>query len=263
MINHKQILLTKKTMIQSSQQGYKNFLKTFETLSYKHSYSDTFSNFLDFALYMLTPIKTEEDKEVMQRLENTYTDKKEGQLMAELFLNFTDAADNDGEGFYDVLGDLFMELISHGRNGQFFTPQPVCDMMAAMTYGDDLADGKTVCDPACGSGRMLMAVAKMNRNLTFYGADNDSTCCKMAVLNMVLNTLPGEIAWMNSLSMEHYKSWHIKRILSGTHYVPYLFTTGKNQTGFFDVKEKVIAEIEKKEFAAVIQIQKTEQLSIF
>lgn len=220
-------------MIPTSQDAYKQFLKVFEALSYRHSYSDTFSNFLDFALYMLTPVKTKEDYEIMQRLENTYKDKKEAELMAQLFLCFQDASDNDGHGFHDVLGDLFMELVSHGRNGQFFTPQPICDMMAGVLYGDDLREGKEVCDPACGSGRMLMAMAKMQRNLKFYGADNDATCCKMAVLNMVLNTMPGEVAWMNTLSMEHYKSWHIEKVLMGSHYVPILFSTGKNETSFF------------------------------
>lgn len=253
-------------MLQNSQQAYKSFLKIFEQLSYRHSYSDTFSNFLDFALYMLTTVKTEEDKEIMQRLENTYTDKKEAQLMAELFLNFSDAADNDGQGFHDVLGDLFQELVSHGRNGQFFTPQPVSDMMAAISYGEDLQDGKTVCDPCCGSGRMLLSMAKLNRNLIFYGADNDITCCKMAVLNMVVNTMEGEIAWMNSLSMEHNKSWHIKRILMDTHYVPYLYSTGKNQTGFImpaPIRETVDQGEKVKDFKPAIKIKNVEQLTIF
>lgn len=256
-------------MVQTSQQAYKNFLKVFEQLSYRHSYSDTFSNFLDFALYMLTIEKSPEDIETMKRLESIYTDQKEAQLMAQLFLDFQLASDNDGNGFYDVLGDLFMDLVSHGRNGQFFTPQPVCDMMARMNYGEDLTDGKTVCDPACGSARMLLAMAKQNRNLIFYGADNDITCCKMAVLNMVVNTMQGEIAWMNSLTMEHYKSWHIKRFLNDTHYLPYFFTTGKNETQFIQrairddegpVNEKVQ---EPKVIKSDIKIKPVEQLSIF
>lgn len=255
-------------MEKSSSVAYKDFLKVFEQLSYKNSYSDTFSNFLDFSIYMLTPIKGKEDHEIMQRLENTYKEKKEADQMARLFLDFTIAADNDGEGFHDVLGDLFMDLVSHGRNGQFFTPQPVCDMMAQLNYGNDLKEGMAVCDPACGSGRTLLAMAKLERNLKFYGADNDSTCSKMAVLNMMLNTMQGEIAWMNSLTMEHYKSWHIKRVLVDTHYLPVLVMTGKNETGFIVRKSKVEGEpvtIEPKAPAKEILMisEKPEQLKLF
>jgi type I restriction-modification system DNA methylase subunit len=251
----------------SSAVAYKDFLRVFEQLSYKHSYSDTFSNFLDFSLYMLSPVKTKEDQEVMQRLENTYREKKEAEQMAQLFLDFTIAADNDGEGFSDVLGDLFMDLVSHGRNGQFFTPQPVCDMMAQMNYSSEIKEGMTVCDPACGSGRTLLSMGKLNRNLKFYGADNDITCCKMAVLNMMLNTMQGEIAWMNSLTMEHYKSWHIKRMLMGTHYLPVLVMSGKNETGFVIRKateqEPVKVEVKQVAKEVVMVSDKPEQLKLF
>ncbi|GAC1315123.1 MAG: hypothetical protein NVSMB24_40450 [Mucilaginibacter sp.] len=56
----------------------------------------------------------------------------------------------------------------------------------------------TVYDPACGSRRMLLAAAKSNRHAMFYGADLESTCCKMALINMLFNSLGGEIAHMNS-----------------------------------------------------------------
>lgn len=129
--------------------------------------------------------------------------------MVEMFYTWADACDNGGEGFTDVLGDIFMEFVSHGRNGQFFTPQPICDMIAQMTFGEK-QEGETVNDPACGSGRMLMAAAKINRRLKFYGADNDATCCKMAALNLIVNSMLGEIAYMNTLSLEYYYSFHIK-----------------------------------------------------
>lgn len=214
-----------------SQKAYSTFLKLFEQLSYRHSYGDTFNNFLDFALWMLNPVKNEDTSKAVVRLDEIYT-ADEGKIMAQLFENWSIAADNDGAGFHDALGDLFQDLVSHGRNGQYFTPQPVCDMMAELVYSGELENGKTVCDCACGSGRMLLAMAKMNRNLKFYGADNDGTCCKMATLNMIVNSMQGEIAQMNSSTVEHDRSWHIRRVLNGSHYMPYYYVTGKNTTSF-------------------------------
>jgi len=203
-----------------------DFKKLFERLSYRHSYSETFTHFLDFALYTLDPMK---NKEPVMYLEKIYTEK-EAPLLVDLFYNWIDASDNNGEGFADVLGDLFMEFVSHGRNGQFFTPQPVCDMMAAITIDKDQG---SVSDPACGSGRLLMAAAKINRLFKFYGADNDLTCCKMAALNMIINTMPGEIAHMNSLSLEYYRSFIIKVHKIEGKMMPLYFVSNSRTASYF------------------------------
>lgn len=220
------------------------FRKLFEQLSYSQDYSTTFSSFLDFALWRLSPHCAEQMKEELQRLDKMY-DPKLAPVICEMFDAWTWACDNDGEGFYDALGDLFMDCVSFGRNGQFFTPQPICDMMATMLYGDDLKDGRSVSDCACGSGRMLLAMAKMNRRLKFYGADNDNICAKMAALNMLVNSMKGEIAWMNTLTMEHYRSYHINLVLTGTHYLPVLTITGKNETYMIERVKKSFEEMKQ------------------
>ena len=81
-------------------------------------------------------------------------------------------------------------------------------------------DGARVLDCACGSGRLLMAAAKLNRNALFFGADIDRTCCLMSVINFCLNGMLGEVAWMDSLSNKFYGAWRIE--LHPEHYVPYI-----------------------------------------
>ena len=127
-----------------------------------------------------------------------------GEILGELKLNVLD------DPYSDILGEYFMQHITKGQNGQYFTPAPICQMMALM-QGDnsDAQSLKRVFDPACGSGRMLMSHAKLNPRNHYYGADNSNTCAKMATLNFLLNGLIGEIAWMNSLSNEWYGGWHI------------------------------------------------------
>ena len=82
-----------------------------------------------------------------------------------------------------------MQAISNGFNGQYFTPTLVCEMISALTIGEGLESRETICDPAFGSGRMLLAAAKFNRHSKIYGADLDNRCCKMALINFLLNSL--------------------------------------------------------------------------
>lgn len=110
--------------------------------------------------------------------------------------------------YSDIPGEFFTQYITKGQNGQFFTPEPICQFMAKITF-DDRTTGKRVLDPACGSGRTLLSAAKTNYRNYFFGADNDITCAKMATLNFFLNGLKGEVSWMNSLSNEWYGGWHI------------------------------------------------------
>lgn len=77
----------------------------------------------------------------------------------ELFVQMFYRVSEYSEGFCDVLGDMFMECVSHGNNGQFFTPIHVADLMACMG-GNRLKPKQSVCDSCCGSGRMLLSAVK-------------------------------------------------------------------------------------------------------
>ena len=181
----------------------KDFESYFEALSGKYSPGVIFIDFLDYALLAMKWWETNRDF--------SYYEQKYGEAFPrfmDMFIAFSEASDNGGLGFRDALGDLFMELVSHGHNGQYFTPDPVCDMMTQITM-PQIKDGQSVLDPACGSGRMLLAAAKCNRHARFYGCDIDIVCCKMAVINLLINSLDGEVALMDSLRMEYTKSWKV------------------------------------------------------
>lgn len=68
---------------------------------------------------------------------------------------------------------------------------------------------------------MFLAAAKINRHLLLYDADLDVIYCKMALLNMLLNSLSSEIAHLNSLTNEFYKGFKVETILVGTHCYSY------------------------------------------
>lgn len=111
--------------------------------------------------------------------------------------------------YSDILGEFFMQHISKGQNGQYFTPEPICDFMAKINLEGLKGEGNRVYDPACGSGRMLLSAAKINHRNFFYGVDSAHSCAQMTALNFFFNGLKGEVAWMNSLSNEWFGGWNI------------------------------------------------------
>ena len=105
----------------------------------------------------------------------------------------------------DILGDIFQGAITHGGNGQFFTPESVCELMACMTTDPE---AKSVIDPSCGSGRLLLASAEANPYAELLGWDIDPRCVRMTAINLALRNRYGWAVHGNSLTEE---KWQIYR----------------------------------------------------
>lgn len=63
----------------------------------------------------------------------------------------------------DILGDVYHQLrLNNEWNGQFFTPDHICRLMAQLTDIDVPADKEgpiTINEPTCGSGTMVIGAA--------------------------------------------------------------------------------------------------------
>lgn len=225
--------------------------KLLDQLSYSKSYHTVFVDLLDIALY---PMIVHDHGNLARNPLLDYTEKERP-----LFTTLLTLMGNEMDNYTDALGDIFMEFLSFGKNGQFFTPQDICDMMAQMTINDaSQMDNKTVCDCACGSGRTLLAAAKLNRNMIFYGSDIDLTCVKMTVLNLAYNTLRGEVHWMNTLSLDHYGSFVIQQ--EPFTRLPYIVTLPADKSlGVTAIKEvaKAMPEFQKQQVQHQLSIQQT------
>ncbi len=83
---------------------------------------------------------------------------------------------------YDYLGDLLAENAYGKGQGFFPTPMPLCCMMASMLMdqGGDMRT-QTVCDPAVGTGRFLLAAS--NYSLRLHGQDIDQMMCQATLVN--------------------------------------------------------------------------------
>lgn len=127
-------------------------------------------------------------------------------------------------GHSDVLGSIFTALEIHNKNrGQFFTPYPVCQMMAQVTLGSAgearaLIDTKgfvSAMEPACGAGAMVIALAEAmrdsginyQRHLHVTAVDIDPRAVHMAYIQFALLHIPAHVIVGNSLSLETREHW--------------------------------------------------------
>lgn len=93
----------------------------------------------------------------------------------------------------DVLGDAYEYLIAQfaagagKKAGEFYTPQEVSKVLAKLvTVGKEKL--KTVYDPTCGSGSLLLRVAREVKDVgKFYGQEWNRTTYNLARMNMILH----------------------------------------------------------------------------
>ena len=93
----------------------------------------------------------------------------------------------------DVLGDAYEYLIAQfasgagKKAGEFYTPQEVSEILAkVVTSGKKHL--KNVYDPTCGSGSLLLRVARYVEDVGFfYGQELNNTTYNLARMNMILH----------------------------------------------------------------------------
>jgi len=92
----------------------------------------------------------------------------------------------------DVLGDAYEYLIGKfasgagKKAGEFYTPQQVSRVLAKIvTLGKTKI--KSAYDPACGSGSLLLRIAKEAQVGHFYGQELNRTTYNLARMNMILH----------------------------------------------------------------------------
>ncbi len=103
----------------------------------------------------------------------------------------------------DILGDAYEYLIGQfasgagKKAGEFYTPQQVSKVLAKIvTTGKDKL--KSVYDPTCGSGSLLLRVAKEVKEVAgFYGQESNPTTYNLCRMNMIMHDV-------------HYRKFDIK-----------------------------------------------------
>jgi type I restriction enzyme M protein len=106
---------------------------------------------------------------------------------------------NDNLEFPDLLGSAYEYLIKYfadsagKKGGEFYTPRPVVKLLVTML---DPAEDAEICDPAVGSGGMLIeshsyVESKYGsaRKLTLYGQEKNGTTWGLCKLNMLFHDI--------------------------------------------------------------------------
>lgn len=113
----------------------------------------------------------------------------------------------------DVLGDLYMELdLGNERAGQFFTPNTISQFMARLN-GVEPPPGQNfvkVCEPACGAGGMVLAIAQVliengknpARSMWAQCQDIDRTAALMCFVQLSLWNIPAVVIVGDTLANE-------------------------------------------------------------
>jgi type I restriction enzyme M protein len=106
----------------------------------------------------------------------------------------------------DVIGNTYIYLIERfasdagKKAGEFYTPQKVSELVAKLCKPKV---GARICDPACGSGGLLIEAAHAvgDRNYSLYGMEVNGSTWALCRMNMFLHGADSaRIEWCNTLT---------------------------------------------------------------
>lgn len=109
-------------------------------------------------------------------------------------------------GNQDVIGNAYEYLISRfaadsgKKGGEFYTPGEVATLLAKLLKADA---GDTIYDPTCGSGSLLIRVAREidSNNFALYGQESNGSTWALCRMNMFLHAMDNaRIEWCNTIT---------------------------------------------------------------
>lgn len=205
--------------------SYRNELVTeIRKLSQSRGLNTVFTTFLEITA---TSIAAQMDPENAAEREKRYEELVSGmepealssyaRMFALLYLAVRDHTDDP----CDILGDIYHELrLNNEWNGQFFTPDHICRLMAQLINPvDELSDKEgpiLINEPTCGSGTMILGAVwamkkkdfDFQRKSFFVAQDIDIRCVWMAYIQLSLYGIPAVVIHGNTLTMEEWSHWY-------------------------------------------------------
>ena len=109
-------------------------------------------------------------------------------------------------GDQDIIGNAYEYLIGRfaadagKKGGEFYTPGEVAVLLAKLL---NASAGDTICDPACGSGSLLIRVARNvgSNDFALYGQESNGSTWALCRMNMFLHEMDNaRIEWCNSIT---------------------------------------------------------------
>lgn len=179
----------------------KDFDNLFTKISVHKGSRELFTDLLDALIF---PFVVYDECNLKRNPINEYSNSE-----INVFYELLNLIGEKSEGYTDFIGEYFMKSMSNGHNNQYFTPDTVTNFISKTISSKNINGIETICDTSCGSGRMLISMAKENRNRLFFGYDIELFCVKMCVCNLLMHNLKGEVAWCDPLANDHFASFQI------------------------------------------------------
>lgn len=188
----------------------RGFFKIFDSICFRHNYSQVFDDFLTIVMCCYSwgqqePLYHQTIKRYNKGELNQFAN-----LLGEMIM--VHEKQTAGGGWFDLLGMVYEEITSRYKAsamGQFFTPPGICELIAKMQMVEISEKPLKINDPCSGSGRMLLACNDLYKGHYYVAQDKDRMCVKMTCINMMMHGLIGEVHEMNTLTMEHYQGYKI------------------------------------------------------
>lgn len=127
-----------------------------------------------------------------------------------------------GDG--DIIGDAYQYMIERfasdagKKGGEFYTPTMASELLACLVKPEE---NDRIYDPTCGSGSLLIRVAKQvpNKKVAIYGQERNGATHSLALMNMYLHGIDdANIEWgdtlANPLHLEDGKLMKFQKIVA-------------------------------------------------
>lgn len=205
--------MSRTSKVRSTNSAVKEMLGLFDKLCYSRSAWQVWTDFIvATACAISDACDRGKDFEAREKEYAKCVERLGGvETAAQMFACIVNALEENPE--QDCLGDLFMQLnLGNHWKGQFFTPYCVCRTMAAMNVDgvEETIEKKgwaSVCDPACGAGATLIAMANTlklydvdyQNHVLFVAQDIDRVAGLMCYIQLSLLGCPGYVVIGDSL----------------------------------------------------------------
>ncbi len=114
-------------------------------------------------------------------------------------------------GHMDVIGDVYEYLIENfaakagKKAGEFYTPAAVSEALARLVSPKP---GDRICDPACGSGSLLIRASRQigSNDFSLYGQEMNGSTWALCKMNMFLHGVDSaHIEWEDTIRQPQFK----------------------------------------------------------
>lgn len=209
----------------ATQSSEKELVAEIRKLAQTQGLNHVFTTFLEI---MATSFSAETDPYLSQERNRRYEElltgmePKDVSSYARMCALMALAVHESWDAPYDILGSIYHELqLNNKWNGQFFSPDNICRMIAMIVDPTDEEKVKqnetvTINEPACGSGVMILGTVwamkqkhfDYQHKTLFIAQDIDIRCVWMAYIQLSLYQIPAVVIHGNTLTLEEWSRWY-------------------------------------------------------